>query len=44
MPVFEVIAEVRMHIDAENLESAEDTATDTLNEVVADIINIDVKS
>jgi hypothetical protein len=43
MPVFEIIAEVRMHVDSDSLESAEDTATATLNEVVADIINIDVK-
>ena len=43
MELIEVIAEVRMFVNAETLFDAEETAGAILNEVVADIINIDAK-
>jgi len=42
MTLYEVVAEVRMFVNADSPEDAEDTATTTLNEVVADIVDITV--
>ena len=43
MELFEVIAEVRTFVNAEDVADAEDCVTKILNEFVADIINIEVK-
>lgn len=43
METFEIIAQVRMFVSSTDATSAEDAATQILNEVVSDIEHIEVK-